>query len=88
MFVEQGIDKAAATYADAPMRQAHKNKDPRGFAEFARMLSNAVSDSRGHLGMGNAARRTVLAHRSFEAVAEATSRLWQQVEHSVRVRQA
>jgi glycosyltransferase involved in cell wall biosynthesis len=56
--------------------------------EFARMLSNVVSDNRGHLGMGEAARRTVLAHRSFEAVADATCRLWQQVEHSVRVRQA
>ncbi|HUL87140.1 MAG TPA: alpha/beta hydrolase [Pseudolabrys sp.] len=39
MFVEEGIASAAAKYADAPMRQAQKNKDPRGYAEFARMLS-------------------------------------------------
>jgi pimeloyl-ACP methyl ester carboxylesterase len=30
---------AAAKYADAPMRQTQKNKDPRGWAEFAKMLS-------------------------------------------------
>jgi pimeloyl-ACP methyl ester carboxylesterase len=38
MFADEGIVSAAAKYADAPMRQAHKNKDPRGWAEFARML--------------------------------------------------
>ena len=38
MFAEQGIEKAAAAYADAPMRQALKHKDQRGYAEFARML--------------------------------------------------
>jgi pimeloyl-ACP methyl ester carboxylesterase len=38
-FAEEGIASAAAKYADAPMRQAQKNKDPRGYAEFARMLS-------------------------------------------------
>ncbi|MGD0848949.1 alpha/beta fold hydrolase [Bradyrhizobium sp.] len=38
MFAEEGIKSAAAKYADAPMRQAHKNKDPRGWSEFARML--------------------------------------------------
>ena len=38
MFAEEGIAAAAAKYADAPMRQAHKHKDPRGYAEFARML--------------------------------------------------
>ncbi|MGB6349702.1 MAG: alpha/beta hydrolase [Pseudolabrys sp.] len=40
MFAEEGIAAAAAKYADAPMRQAQKNKDPRGYAEFARMLSD------------------------------------------------
>ncbi len=30
---------SAAKYADAPMRQTHKYKDPRGWAEFARMLA-------------------------------------------------
>ena len=39
MFAEEGIASAAAKYADAPMRQALKNKDPRGYAEFARMLA-------------------------------------------------
>lgn len=39
LFTDNGIVEAAAIYADGPGRQAHKNKDPRGFAEFARMLS-------------------------------------------------
>ncbi len=39
LFTEHGIAEAAAIYANGPGRQAHKNKDPRGFAEFARMLS-------------------------------------------------
>ncbi len=46
MFAEEGIASAAAKYADAPMRQAQKNKDPRGYAEFARML--AEHSARGH----------------------------------------
>jgi pimeloyl-ACP methyl ester carboxylesterase len=44
MFAEEGIAAAAAKYADAPMRQAQKNKDPRGYAEFARMLSEHSAD--------------------------------------------
>jgi pimeloyl-ACP methyl ester carboxylesterase len=39
MFANEGIAAASAKYADAPMRQAFKNKDPRGWSEFARMLS-------------------------------------------------
>jgi pimeloyl-ACP methyl ester carboxylesterase len=39
MFADEGIATAAAKYADAPMRQAFKHKDPRGWAEFARMLT-------------------------------------------------
>jgi len=39
MFAEEGIVAASAKYTDAPMRQAQKNKDPRGHAEFARMLA-------------------------------------------------
>ena len=46
MFTEEGIASAAAKYADAPMRQAQKNKDPRGYAEFARML--AEHSAQGH----------------------------------------
>ena len=39
MFAEEGIVVAAPKYADAPMRQAQKHKDPRGHAEFAKMLA-------------------------------------------------
>jgi pimeloyl-ACP methyl ester carboxylesterase len=39
MFTEKGMVEAAAIYADGPTRQAQKNKDPRGYAEFAKMLS-------------------------------------------------
>ena len=39
MFATVSIKEAAATYGDGPMRQAYKHKDPRGYAEFARMLS-------------------------------------------------
>jgi pimeloyl-ACP methyl ester carboxylesterase len=46
MFADEGIAAAAAKYADAPMRQAFKNKDPRGWAEFARML--AEHSAEGH----------------------------------------
>jgi pimeloyl-ACP methyl ester carboxylesterase len=38
MFTERGMAEAAATYADTATRQAQKHKDPRGFAEFSRML--------------------------------------------------
>lgn len=46
MFADEGIAAAAAKYADAPMRQSFKNKDPRGWAEFARML--AEHSAQGH----------------------------------------
>ncbi len=46
MFQSEGIVSAAAKYADAPMRQAQKHKDPRGHAEFARML--AEHSAEGH----------------------------------------
>jgi pimeloyl-ACP methyl ester carboxylesterase len=39
MFAEEGIKSASVKYADAPMRQALKHKDPRGYAEFARQLA-------------------------------------------------
>ena len=39
MFAEEGIAAAAAKYADAPMRHPQKHKDPRGHAEFSRMLA-------------------------------------------------
>lgn len=39
MFETVDFPTAAARYADGPTRQTHKNKDPRGFADFARMLA-------------------------------------------------
>jgi pimeloyl-ACP methyl ester carboxylesterase len=48
MFAEEGIASAAAKYADAPMRQAYKNKDPRGWAEFARMLAEHSAEGHAH----------------------------------------
>ena len=48
MFAEEGIASAAAKYADAPMRQAFKHKDPRGWAEFARMLAEHSAEGHAH----------------------------------------
>jgi pimeloyl-ACP methyl ester carboxylesterase len=39
MFTEKGMAEAAAIYVDGPTRSTQKYKDPRGFAEFVRMLS-------------------------------------------------
>ena len=38
MFTEKGMAEAAVIYSDTPTRQTQKYKDPRGYAEFARML--------------------------------------------------
>jgi pimeloyl-ACP methyl ester carboxylesterase len=46
MFAAEGITSAATKYADAPMRQPFKRKDPRGWAAFARML--AEHSAEGH----------------------------------------
>jgi pimeloyl-ACP methyl ester carboxylesterase len=46
MFTEKGIAEAGANYADTASRQTHKYKDPRGFAEFSRML--AEHSAEGH----------------------------------------
>ena len=40
MFENQPIEVAAASYARAPMRRTFEAKDPRGFAEFERMLAD------------------------------------------------
>ena len=48
MFAEEGIAAAAAKYADAPMRQAFKHKDPRGWNEFARMLAEHSAAGHAH----------------------------------------
>jgi pimeloyl-ACP methyl ester carboxylesterase len=39
MFQADDFKAAAARYADGATRQTHKNKDPRGFSEFAQLLS-------------------------------------------------
>ena len=39
VFQTEDFTSAAARYADGATRQTHKHKDPRGFAEFAQMLS-------------------------------------------------
>jgi pimeloyl-ACP methyl ester carboxylesterase len=46
MFAENDMAAAAAIYGDAPSRQTHKYKDPRGYAEFIRMLSE--QSAQGH----------------------------------------
>jgi pimeloyl-ACP methyl ester carboxylesterase len=43
MFAAETMAVAAARYGDGPTRQAHKNKDPRGYAQFIRMLSEHSS---------------------------------------------
>ncbi|MFL6797535.1 MAG: alpha/beta fold hydrolase [Xanthobacteraceae bacterium] len=48
MFAQEGIAAAAAKYADAPMRRAFKHKDPRGYAEFARMLAEHSAQGHAH----------------------------------------
>jgi pimeloyl-ACP methyl ester carboxylesterase len=39
MFTEKGMVEAAAIYGDGPTRNTQKYKDPRGYADFIRMLS-------------------------------------------------
>jgi pimeloyl-ACP methyl ester carboxylesterase len=39
MFTEKGMAEAAVIYGDGPTRNTQKYKDPRGYAEFIRMLS-------------------------------------------------
>jgi pimeloyl-ACP methyl ester carboxylesterase len=46
MFTAKGMPEAAAIYADGATRQAQKFKDPRGYAEFARLL--AEHSAQGH----------------------------------------
>jgi pimeloyl-ACP methyl ester carboxylesterase len=38
LFTEKGMVEAAAIYADNATRMTHKHKDPRGYAEFVKML--------------------------------------------------
>ena len=39
MFSTESMEVAGTRYADGPTRQAQKNKDPRGYAEFVKMLT-------------------------------------------------
>jgi pimeloyl-ACP methyl ester carboxylesterase len=39
MFAAESIEVAGTRYADGPTRQAQKNKDPRGYAHFVKMLT-------------------------------------------------
>jgi pimeloyl-ACP methyl ester carboxylesterase len=39
MFATESIEVAGTRYADGPTRQAQKNKDPRGYAQFVKMLT-------------------------------------------------
>jgi pimeloyl-ACP methyl ester carboxylesterase len=56
MFTEKGMAAAAALYADNPTRLTQKYKDPRGFAEFTRMLSE-------HSALGHALTMSMLQAR-------------------------
>jgi pimeloyl-ACP methyl ester carboxylesterase len=60
MFADEGIAAAAAKYADAPMRQAYKHKDPRGWAEFARMLAEHSAAGHAHTMLNLQLRRPTL----------------------------
>ena len=78
LFTDNDIKTAAAIYAEAPSRRTHKYKDPRGFAEFARMLgehsalghaltnvdaAGQTSDAVGHGGGSEAIFRAASGHR-------------------------
>jgi pimeloyl-ACP methyl ester carboxylesterase len=39
LFAEKTMEESAKLYGDGVVRQAHKNKDPRGYAHFVKMLS-------------------------------------------------
>jgi pimeloyl-ACP methyl ester carboxylesterase len=56
MFWEKGMAEAAKIYADGPTRQAHKHKDPYGYAEFVRRLAE-------HSAQGHALTMTMLQAR-------------------------
>ena len=61
MFLDKGMAAAAALYADNPTRLTQKYKDPRGYAEFARMLSE-------HSAQGHALTMSMLQARAADLV--------------------
>jgi len=56
MFAEKGMAEGAAQYAGGPTRQSQKYKDPRGYAQFVRMMSE-------HSAQGHALTMTMLQAR-------------------------
>jgi pimeloyl-ACP methyl ester carboxylesterase len=48
MLMSEGIAAAVAKYGDAPMRQALKHKDPRGYAEFIHWLGEHSAEGHAH----------------------------------------
>ena len=59
-MLEEGMAKVAATYGLGPARVQFQAKDPRGFAEFARMLSEHSSQGSANTMLGYQARRPSL----------------------------
>jgi pimeloyl-ACP methyl ester carboxylesterase len=57
---EKGMAHFAATYGHGPTRVQLKNKDPRGFAEFARMLAEHSAPGSANTMLGYQARRPSL----------------------------
>ncbi len=59
-LLEQGMEKFAARYAYGPTRVQFENKDPRGFAEFARQLADHSSLGAANTQLGVQAERPSL----------------------------
>jgi pimeloyl-ACP methyl ester carboxylesterase len=54
---EEGMEKMAATYGHGPTRIQFQNKDPRGFAEFARQLAEHSAMGSANCSLGYQGRR-------------------------------
>ena len=67
---EQGMAHFAATYGQGPTRVQLRNKDPRGFAEYARMLAEHSAPGSANTMLGYQARRP-----SLYALAEGMQRI-------------
>jgi pimeloyl-ACP methyl ester carboxylesterase len=65
MFASETMQAAAARYGDGPTRQAQKNKDPRGYAEFIKMLGEHSSLGHSLVMLNLQAKRP--SHREMEA---------------------
>ena len=60
MFTETPMEESARRYADGVVRQAHKNKDPRGWKEFADQLAEHSAAGSAHTLRGIQKRRPSL----------------------------